>query len=84
MINRELFFGAVDKLREAISKGWGDAYQHLQLDSIINIATEESLVENKTLEEDVAKLIKRIKIAKENDLMKEKAKKLIEKLKEEL
>ena len=85
-MDREDFFRAVDSLRRGIVNGWSNQYQHENLDNIIQLVTEGEIMnkEKTSLEEDVVRVIKRIKEAKENEILKDKADKLIETLKKEL
>ena len=86
-MNSGAFWIAVRSLRASInnlsesSRGWANS----ELDTVIK-STGETNVEKQELDlqEDVARIIKRIKDAKENDALKAKADEVIKSLKESL
>ncbi len=84
-MSRDKFFEFVQGIRENLvfTGGSREANSHNLLDRIIKITGGEKMTEL-TLQEDVARIIKRIKEAKENELLKEKADTVIEQLKKEL
>lgn len=86
-MDKEKFWEFVRNLRYGITYpnrvDAGAKQRHL--DNIIKTVTGgDNMAEEKSLQEDVASIIKRIKEAKENEELKEKADTLIEKLKAEL
>lgn len=83
-MNKDEFWKAVKNLRHAILNDyWTTANK--ELDNVIEASTGgEIMNQEQDLQKDVARIIKRIKEAKENEALKEKANKLIEELKKEL
>jgi len=80
VMNRELFFDEVRKLRGYISY----EYPHKILDNIVETATGGTEMKERSLEEDMKRLIKRIEEAKKDEKLSDKAKELIKKIKAEL
>lgn len=84
-MERTAFWLAVKELRKAICEGFTYDYRNKKLDDVIESVTEGGVMsEELDLQEDVARIIKRIKQAKENDELKSKAESLIAKIKAEL
>jgi len=84
-VNKDKFWSAVRDLRSGISLSDYKVKQHKSLDNIIETVTEEGqMAEGLSLQDDVARVIKRIKEAKEKDLLDKKAGEILAKLKEEL
>lgn len=82
-MDKKLFFEQVKSLR-----GWFDQKgQHVRLDDLVKtvIGTKESEVNvEESLEEEVARVIEKIKKAKENEKLRVKSKELIEQIKKSL
>ena len=82
-MSKDHFYKAITRMRSAI-RFRQTCDQHKSLDEIVETYAKGEDMEETTLENDVARIIKRIKEAKENEKIKEKANELIKKLKAEL
>lgn len=83
-MDKEAFFKAVAELREAIINNYY-SIANRRLDTLVSVTIiGDKMSEDLNLQEDVARIIKRIKQAKENEALREKANELIEELKKEL
>jgi len=86
-MDKQAFWDAVKELRYGIYVVGGskESDNHKNLDKLIKTVTgRENMSEELDLQEDVVRIIKRIKEAKEDAALKEKAGGLIDKLKAEL
>ena len=64
-MDRSSFYQYVESLREGIVKGWSTTFQHKQLDKIIEITEGDKMDNQISLENDVKRIIKRIKKSSE-------------------
>lgn len=84
-MDRADFWKAIKELRKSICEGYNYDHRNKKLDDVIETVTEGGIMtESLDLEQDVVRVIKRIKEAKEDELMKEQANVLIDKIKKEL
>ena len=64
-MNRQNFFKAISNLRECISKQWSLSAHHNLLDNLVKtVIGDETMTQEQSLQDDVARIIKRIKEAK--------------------
>ena len=85
--DKEKFFEYVNKLRYGIwyCGGSKQMENHSFLDKLVKtVIGDETMTHEQSLQDDVARIIKRIKEAKENEALAAKADELIEKIRKEL
>lgn len=87
VMDKDAFFKAVVSLRKGIVCGWGNKYQHKELDKIIQIVTGDIDMKNNADEDlanSVVAFIKKIKQQQENEKLATQAKGILEKIKAEI
>lgn len=84
-MDKDSFFKAVKDLRSAILNHYYTTANQ-RLDDVVSVVMQggDKMDKDLTLQEDVARIIKRIKEAKENEALRDKAIVLIDTLKKEL